>query len=252
MRELHKKKNNLVPSFGQHPTRPCFPCHCGHSHRALCKLHADRQFNALCGPSLEKKEKGKRKKSKKEKKRERENRGKKGKKKKEEKKEEQEVEKNATAIVIVIMFVNIQIIIVTSIIIIIVIILGFRAVVLFGRSIRLRPVRVKVNSTSATGRRRIGRSRVSSHHFLRTMPPSYAQGHDSAKLTSRESPWTEPQKAVAHTLASMPMRMEGPGLRSAVRMAPAASQLTESRWNSSGMFSLGSPHCSSSTKSKSS
>ena len=53
LRELHKK-NNLVPSLGQHLTRPCFPCHCGRSHRAPRELHTGRSSNALCGPALEK------------------------------------------------------------------------------------------------------------------------------------------------------------------------------------------------------
>ena len=69
------------------------------------------------------------------------------------------------------------------------------------------------------------------HHFLRTMPPSksmeYAQGHDREMLRSMEAilgslPGNPAQNETAHTLPTLPMRMEGLGLRSAVRMAPAA------------------------------
>ena len=69
------------------------------------------------------------------------------------------------------------------------------------------------------------------HHFIRTMPPSksmeYAQGHDRGMLRSMEAilgslPGIPSQNETAHTLASLPMRMGGLGLRSAVRMAPAA------------------------------
>ena len=69
------------------------------------------------------------------------------------------------------------------------------------------------------------------HHFLQTMPPSasldYAQRHDTGMLGTMESllgsvPGTQPQKATAHMLATLPMRMGGLGLRSAVRTAPAA------------------------------
>ena len=84
-----------MSSLGQHPTRPCFPCNCGRSHRAPHKLHAERSLNALCesasekidarrssnafcGPASEKKEKEKGKKKtkrKKEKKRKKRKRG---------------------------------------------------------------------------------------------------------------------------------------------------------------------------------
>ena len=69
------------------------------------------------------------------------------------------------------------------------------------------------------------------HHFIRTMPPSklmeYAHGHDRGMLRSMEAilgslPGTPSQNETAHTFATLPMRMGGLGLRSAVRMAPAA------------------------------
>ena len=40
-----------MSSLDQHTTRPWFPCHCGRSHRAPHKLHAERSSNALCEPA---------------------------------------------------------------------------------------------------------------------------------------------------------------------------------------------------------
>ena len=67
-------------------------------------------------------------------------------------------------------------------------------------------------------------------HFIRTIPPrksmEYAQGHDGGMLRSMEAivgsfPGTRSQNETAHTLATLPMKMGGLGLRSAVGVAPA-------------------------------
>ena len=69
------------------------------------------------------------------------------------------------------------------------------------------------------------------HHFLRTVPPSqsarYAQGHDTGMRHAMEAvlggvPGSSEQKATAHEIMSLPMRLGGLGLRSAERMRPAA------------------------------
>ena len=69
------------------------------------------------------------------------------------------------------------------------------------------------------------------HHFLRTVPLSqsrtYAEGHDQGMrevmvTLLKGLPGYGQQKAVRHQLASLPMRMGGLGLRSAVRTSPAA------------------------------
>ena len=69
------------------------------------------------------------------------------------------------------------------------------------------------------------------HHLLRTVPPSqvarYAHGHDQGMMATMEAlleglPGDVEQKTWAQTIATMPMRMGGLGLRSATRMSPAA------------------------------
>ena len=69
------------------------------------------------------------------------------------------------------------------------------------------------------------------HHWLRTVPPScsatYAVGHDVGMMNTMDAlfgglPGDAGQQEMAHTLASLPMRLGGLGLRSAARMALAA------------------------------
>ena len=69
------------------------------------------------------------------------------------------------------------------------------------------------------------------HHFLRTVPPSlsaaYAAGHDRGMQQVMNRlleglPGDQRQQEVARTIASLPIRMGGLGIRSATRMAPAA------------------------------
>ena len=69
------------------------------------------------------------------------------------------------------------------------------------------------------------------HHFLRTVPPSqsarYAQGHDTGMRHAMEAvlggvSGRSEQKATAHEIMSLPMRLGGLGLRSTERMRPAA------------------------------
>ena len=69
------------------------------------------------------------------------------------------------------------------------------------------------------------------HHLLRTLPPrqsaEYAQCHDDGMMRVMDGlmeglTGTGEEKTEAHQLASLPMRLGGLGLRSAVRMAPAA------------------------------
>ena len=69
------------------------------------------------------------------------------------------------------------------------------------------------------------------HHWLRTVPEScsatYAVGHDVGMMNKMDAllgglPRDAGQKEMAHTLASLPMRLGGLRLRSAARMAPAA------------------------------
>ena len=63
------------------------------------------------------------------------------------------------------------------------------------------------------------------HHLLRTLPPSqtgeYANGHDLGMMQAMESLLVS-HRLWAHHLASLPMRLGGPGLRSARRMSQAA------------------------------
>ena len=69
------------------------------------------------------------------------------------------------------------------------------------------------------------------HHFLRTMPPSqsveYAQGHDDGMMSTMHAllgglTGSEEQQRRAHLIASLPLRLGGHGLRSAVRMSTGA------------------------------
>ena len=67
------------------------------------------------------------------------------------------------------------------------------------------------------------------HHFVRTVPPSesrsYAEGHDTGMMETMCSllgglTGDEEQKQMAQKIATLPMRLGGLGLRSAVRMSP--------------------------------
>ena len=69
------------------------------------------------------------------------------------------------------------------------------------------------------------------HHLLRTVPPSqsfrYAQGHDAGMQRAMEVllgslPGDDAQVEMARHITTLPLRMGGLGLRSALRMAPAA------------------------------
>ena len=77
---LHQERQ-LVPCLGQHPTRPCFPCHCGRSHRAPKNTKKGKQKKER----IEEKQEEKRKGNKKEKKRKKQNEERKQDKKQEEK-----------------------------------------------------------------------------------------------------------------------------------------------------------------------
>ena len=69
------------------------------------------------------------------------------------------------------------------------------------------------------------------NHFLRTLPPSqsaeYARAHDQGMWTACQAllgglPGDEASVEMARLIASLPMRLGGLGLRSALRTAPAA------------------------------
>ena len=69
------------------------------------------------------------------------------------------------------------------------------------------------------------------HHFVRTVPPSesrlYAEGHDTGMIETMCSllgglTGDEEQKQMAQRIATLPMRLGGLGLRSAVRMSHSA------------------------------
>ena len=69
------------------------------------------------------------------------------------------------------------------------------------------------------------------HHFVRTVPPSesrsYAEGHDAGMMETMCSllgglTGDEEQKQMAQKIATLPMRLGGLGLRSAVRMSHSA------------------------------
>ena len=66
------------------------------------------------------------------------------------------------------------------------------------------------------------------HHFLRTMQPSqsveHAQGHDDGMMSTMHALFggltcLEEQQRRTHLIASLPLRLGGHGLRSAVRMS---------------------------------
>ena len=68
-------------------------------------------------------------------------------------------------------------------------------------------------------------------HLLRTLPPSqsktYAREHDAGMWATAQTllgglPGTPAEQATARDLASLPLRLGGAGLRSAVRTGPAA------------------------------